>query len=94
MLRRSRTTCKRSFSCDKPLLTHFRSITIERHVTDAILERCKTLAPELLTSDGEFEIVREQVGFRPTRIGGARVELERLDEGKFVCHNYGHHGAG
>jgi D-amino-acid oxidase len=68
-------------------------------MTQSILERCKAIAPEILNENGEFEVLSVQVGLRPTRTRGARVEIEQVSgteksEGKFVCHNYGHHGAG
>ena len=68
-------------------------------MTKSILKRCQPLAPELLNTDGEFEVLSVQVGLRPTRSGGARVEMELLGDAakgapKFICHNYGHHGAG
>ncbi|KKY23325.1 putative d-amino-acid oxidase [Diplodia seriata] len=45
--------------------------------TRGILERCKALAPELLTAkEGGFELLAVNVGFRPGRIGGPRVEVE------------------
>ncbi|KAF2864236.1 FAD dependent oxidoreductase [Piedraia hortae CBS 480.64] len=62
-------------------------------VVDGIKDRCRDLAPELLT-DGEFEVLGVQVGFRPGRVGGARVEGEVLADGKRVVHAYGHGGAG
>lgn len=31
---------------------------------------------------------------RPTRKGGPRVELLKISGAKFICHNYGHGGAG
>ena len=61
-----------------------------------ILERCKQLAPELLV-DGEFEVIQVQIGRRPARRGGVRIEVESLDingEKRLVCHNYGHGGMG
>jgi len=35
-----------------------------------------------------------QAGRRPSREGGPRVELAEHAGGKFICHNYGHGGAG
>lgn len=40
----------------------------------------------------EFRIVREQVGFRPGRTGGPRIEID--SEIKNLVHNYGIGGAG
>lgn len=81
-------------SLDLRLLTRYRTLTVDESVTKLILNRCRPLVPELLNEEGEFEVLREQVGLRPTRTAGPRVELEETENGKFVCHNYGHHGAG
>ncbi|KAI9808393.1 MAG: hypothetical protein M1827_007490 [Pycnora praestabilis] len=68
---------------------------VDPEMAAQILQRCKALAPELLNSDGEFEILSHQVGFRPSREGGTRVETEVLEEdGVRVVHCYGHSGAG
>jgi D-amino-acid oxidase len=72
----------------------------DAQTTQEILEGAKEWAPELLNEKGEFEILSVQVGLRPGRKGGARVELEELrqpaDVGEryVVCHAYGHAGAG
>jgi hypothetical protein len=64
-----------------------------KETTNEILERAKPFAPELLNEKGEFTIVGIQIGLRPGREQGVRVELEKV--GKFtVCHAYGHAGAG
>lgn len=70
-------------------------------MTTLILDRCRPIAPELLDADGKFEVLSVQVGLRPSRHGGPRMEVEMLDEEEigskapiFVCHNYGHHSAG
>ncbi|OCK80214.1 nucleotide-binding domain-containing protein, partial [Lepidopterella palustris CBS 459.81] len=61
--------------------------------TEEILRRAKEWAPELLNKQAEFEILSVQVGLRPARKGGVRVEIEKV--GDFViCHAYGHAGAG
>lgn len=65
---------------------------VNHETTRQILEGCKPLAPELL-KDGEFEVLKVQVGLRPSREGGARVESEIVGE-KLVVHTYGHAGAG
>jgi D-amino-acid oxidase len=65
-------------------------------LTKRILSRAKGLVPELL-KDGEFEVKRVQVGRRPGRMGGPRVELEQGKIGDFegkLVHAYGHSGAG
>ncbi|KAF2675546.1 nucleotide-binding domain-containing protein [Microthyrium microscopicum] len=60
---------------------------------EAILARAKEFAPELLNAEGKFNVISAQVGLRPGRKGGARVEMEIMD-GRRVCHAYGHSGAG
>ncbi|SCU78149.1 LAFA_0A05182g1_1 [Lachancea sp. 'fantastica'] len=60
--------------------------------TRAILERGRVLFPELMEND-EFSIARVNVGFRPARHGGSRVELERTPRGP-VVHAYGLGGMG
>ena len=64
-------------------------------VTREILGRCRDLAPELVgkNRDGGFEVVSVQVGLRPARRGGARMEQE-IVKGRKVVHVYGHAGAG
>jgi len=71
---------------------------IDEEITQLILQKCRTIAPELLNEDGEFDVLSTDVGLRPSREGGPRVELEWLDiaggEKKLVCHNYGHSHCG
>lgn len=70
--------------------------------TANIVEKCKELAPELLDErTGEFDVIRVNVGLRPSRIGGPRVEsqfvTDHLGAGASawkVVHCYGHAGAG
>lgn len=66
----------------------------DERTTREILEGCRLLAPELLSKQGEFEILKVQVGLRPSREGGARVE-EDIVEGENdrrwrVLHAYGY----
>lgn len=70
-----------------------RNKEVDKGTTEAILKRAKVLAPELVNGDGGFDVVSDQVGFRPSREGGPRVELEEVD-GKKIVHSYGHSGAG
>lgn len=41
-----------------------------------------------------LDVVRHNVGLRPLRIGGVRIEKEKMDGGLWVVHNYGHAGWG
>ena len=69
------------------------STEVDDQTTKEILEGCKALAPELLDTNGEFEVLKVNVGLRPSREGGARLEKEVVGE-KWVVHAYGHSGAG
>ena len=68
---------------------------------ERIIRDCYALEPALAglkdASDAEgwkrIEVVSHNVGIRPAREGGARVELERRKEGG-VVHAYGIGGAG
>lgn len=77
--------------CSNPFL---RDTSPQEATTQEILAGCKNLAPELLSANGEFEVLAVQVGLRPSRKGGPRVESE-IVEGRYnVVHSYGHAGAG
>ncbi len=67
---------------------------MDEDVTEAILEGCKVLAPELLGENGEFEALSAQYGLRPGREGGPRVAKETVERRFKVVHSYGHAGAG
>ncbi|ESW95748.1 hypothetical protein KL918_003307 [Ogataea parapolymorpha] len=60
--------------------------------TQKLIENGKKWFPELLI-DGEFQIKRINVGFRPARHGGVRIEREVVD-GTEVVHCYGFGGSG
>lgn len=73
----------------------------DTELNEKILEtaRREGMADELLTgNDGGFEVVSYQVGWRPGRKGGPRVELEKGNNGKvndsWLVHAYGHAGGG
>ncbi|KAI9773568.1 MAG: hypothetical protein M1840_006842 [Geoglossum simile] len=73
--------------------------SVDPELSAEIIKRCKELAPDLLNTEGEFDIVSEQVGFRPSRKGGPRISLERVpslgrEKPFIVIHCYGHSGAG
>lgn len=59
--------------------------------TEDIIKRTTALLPEIL--DKPLEIIRVAAGLRPSRHGGARIELE-VAENKYVVHNYGASGYG
>ncbi|WUH89568.1 FAD-binding oxidoreductase [Streptomyces sp. NBC_00433] len=61
-------------------------------VAAAILRRCTELLPELAGAP----VIGHQVGLRPHRNGGVRLETDLRPPGrvKRMVHNYGHGGAG
>ncbi len=60
-----------------------------------IMKRCVDLCPQLTGGKGieHLDIIRHGVGLRPLRLGGARIEKERMED-VWVVHNYGHGGFG
>ncbi|ANB15716.1 hypothetical protein AWJ20_3355 [Sugiyamaella lignohabitans] len=60
--------------------------------TDDLISRAKVLFPELLI-DGSFDIQKINVGFRPARNGGFRLEKESLGNSTII-HAYGAGGMG
>ena len=59
------------------------------------MRRAVDLCPALTDGKGidHLSIIRHGVGLRPLRLGGTRVEREKID-GVWVVHNYGHAGYG
>lgn len=78
-----------------------RSPDADEATTQTILDRCRSIAPDLLDEQGDFKVLRVEVGLRPSRDSGPRIEIEKLHRGgrgevqfPFICHNYGHHSSG
>ncbi|TGZ76699.1 hypothetical protein EX30DRAFT_336366 [Ascodesmis nigricans] len=70
---------------------------VEDDLTEKILARCKTLAPELLNDKGEFDVIEVCIGRRPTRPSGVRIDAEIISlagKERIICHHYGHSGGG
>lgn len=66
-------------------------------ISQGILNRVKKIMVGWAGKDTQIEVLREQVGLRPGRKGGPRVEPEEVDVGGKkikVVHQYGHAGAG
>lgn len=77
------------------------STEVDDEMTKEISEKCRDLVPELLVKENKFEVIKVQVGLRPGRTGGARVEREVVSVGSgtgkqdmVVVHAYGMAGAG
>lgn len=60
-----------------------------------IMKRAVDLCPALMHGKGveALSIIRHGVGLRPLRLGGVRIERERIGS-VWVVHNYGHGGWG
>lgn len=58
-----------------------------------ILKRCCELCPELGRPE-DLQVIAKNVGLRPSRKGGPRIEIERRTWSIPVVHCYGHSGAG
>lgn len=59
------------------------------------MKRCIDLCPSLTNGKGleHLSIIRHGVGLRPVRLGGTRIEKEKIDD-VWIVHNYGHGGYG
>jgi glycine/D-amino acid oxidase-like deaminating enzyme len=73
----------------------------DEEISKGIIERCKGAWEYLAREDVAIEVLSTQVGLRPGRKGGARVEKDSvsIEEGgqtrrQDVVHQYGHSGAG
>lgn len=62
----------------------------DSHDTEKILRMCAKCLPALKQIDPELV----QVGLRPYRDGGVRLEHERIEQGLDIIHCYGHSGSG
>ncbi|ODQ64435.1 FAD dependent oxidoreductase, partial [Nadsonia fulvescens var. elongata DSM 6958] len=64
--------------------------------TRELMARAYTLYPELADENGNYDVIRVNVGRRPAREGGSRVELEHYggNNDKWVVHAYGLGGMG
>lgn len=67
------------------------STTPDKVLAETILQKCAELVPEIVPEGKtwkEIEVISHNVGLRPAREGGARVELEEKN-GLMVVHSYG-----
>ncbi|OQR93668.1 amino acid oxidase [Achlya hypogyna] len=65
-------------------------LTVESHVTEAILRKCTAVLPSIANA----RVLGVRTGHRPNRRGGVRLEAEASAHGGYVVHNYGHGGSG
>ncbi|KAF1955199.1 nucleotide-binding domain-containing protein [Byssothecium circinans] len=69
------------------------SAEVDYELSKEIMRKCCELYPELGRVE-DLQVISHNVGLRPSRVGGTRVELEKWGNGVPVVHNYGHAGAG
>lgn len=60
--------------------------------TKQLIERSRALYPEIFIN-GELDIKNINVGFRPAREGGTRIEIEKIGK-QYIIHDYGFGGMG
>lgn len=70
----------------------------DKELTKRIIERAKKYAPDMVNPNyknnpTEIDIIRVNVGLRPFRDSGARVEIDP-DHSEWLIHNYGAGGGG
>lgn len=68
---------------------------VDLNLANRIMKRAVDVCPALTGGKGveHLDIIRHGVGLRPLRLGGTRLEKEKID-GVWVVHNYGHGGYG
>ncbi|KAG9788830.1 hypothetical protein KCU88_g1747, partial [Aureobasidium melanogenum] len=59
-----------------------------------LLETAATLFPDFVSDPSMFEVIGVNVGRRPWREGGMRIEPEGLGAGRYIVHGYGAGGRG
>ena len=66
------------------------------NIANRIMSRVVAIVPEIAGGKGVagLDIIRHNVGLRPFREGGVRIERQKLDGETCVVHNYGHAGWG
>jgi D-amino-acid oxidase len=64
---------------------------VDPNLAHRIALRCVALAPELTGGKGVegLDVVRHNVGLRPSRRGGPRLEVENMEGIGLIIHNYG-----
>lgn len=60
--------------------------------TQQLIKRARVLYPKIFI-DGELDIKNINVGFRPAREGGTRIEVEKIGK-QYIVHDYGFGGMG
>lgn len=67
-------------------------------IRNELLQKAAKMYPEILNERGEFDVITDIIGRRPTRLGGMRIEIESRSieggENQRVVHAYGAGGRG
>lgn len=63
--------------------------SIDQEYVTRLVEKVRKHLPELLNANGQLRVAKHVIGFRPERIGGARIEFEGG-----ILHNYGSGNSG
>ncbi|KAF2755331.1 D-amino-acid oxidase [Pseudovirgaria hyperparasitica] len=68
---------------------------VDLNLANRIMKRCVALVPKLTDGKGyeALDVVKHNVGMRPLREGGPRVDVDTVN-GFRVVHQYGHGGGG
>lgn len=69
------------------------SYAVDSALADTMLHWAKTLYPTIFPADHAFQVLKHNVGLRPSRRGGVRIESERVG-GRTLIHGYGIGGWG
>lgn len=59
-----------------------------------LLQQAARYFPDFVESVEKLDIMQDNVGRRPWREGGLRIEIENLDSGQIIIHGYGAGGRG
>lgn len=83
--------------CFRPKLSNFTMVGEDKQLTQRILARAKEYIPEMVNPQyrnnwGEFDIISVNVGHRPFRDSGIRIEIDA--KVPWLVHNYGAGGGG
>ncbi|SNX86808.1 related to D-amino-acid oxidase [Melanopsichium pennsylvanicum] len=68
------------------------STTPDVALAEKVMQECAKLVPEIVPTGGtwkDIKVLSHNVGLRPAREGGARVELQVLSDGLTAIHSYG-----
>ena len=71
-----------------------REVDERPETTQKVLEQAVRYFPDFAKTVGEFDVLKVNVGRRPWREGGMRLEVEHLSDSRKIVHGYGAGGRG